>query len=136
MGCFFEFMKVHVLDDDLHFPPVSEAGEHGLLAVGGDLSPAGCWRRMSMAAPLVHGRRPDFVVGSPRTSCAPCTGFEGVQEHAQRAESQALSNHDGPCIQSGCCACKDALATEKALGFQMTWWMPTCDCMNWAWHIP
>ena len=39
-GLFLCTMKVHVLDDDLHFPPVSEAGEHGLLAVGGDLSPA------------------------------------------------------------------------------------------------
>ena len=31
-------MSLHVLDDRLWFPPVSEADEEGLLAIGGDLS--------------------------------------------------------------------------------------------------
>ena len=29
---------MHVLDELLYFPPVSEADEHGLLAIGGDLT--------------------------------------------------------------------------------------------------
>lgn len=31
-------MKIHILNDDLWFPPVEEAQDDGLLAVGGDLS--------------------------------------------------------------------------------------------------
>ena len=47
-------MKVHVLDADMHFPPVNVAGEHGLLAVGGDLSSA------RLLAAYEHGAFPWF----------------------------------------------------------------------------
>lgn len=64
-GLFLCTMKVHVLDDDLHFPPVSEAGEHGLLAVGGDLSPA------RLLAAYEHGVFPWFMEDDPILWWAP-----------------------------------------------------------------
>ena len=64
-GLFLCTMKVHVLDDDLHFPPVSLAGEHGLLAVGGDLSPA------RLLAAYEHGVFPWFMEDDPLLWWAP-----------------------------------------------------------------
>ena len=58
-------MKVHVLDADLHFPPVEEAGEHGLLAVGGDLSAA------RLMAAYEHGAFPWFMEDDPILWWAP-----------------------------------------------------------------
>jgi len=52
-------MNVHVLGDDLTFPPVDVAGEHGLLAVGGDLSPA------RLLAAYEHGTFPWFMDDDP-----------------------------------------------------------------------
>ena len=41
MSCgFFIFIPMYVLSQDLYFPPVSQAEEDGLLAIGGDLSTA------------------------------------------------------------------------------------------------
>jgi leucyl/phenylalanyl-tRNA---protein transferase len=58
-------MKIHLLDDDLHFPPVEEAGEHGLLAVGGDLSAA------RLLAAYEHGAFPWFMPDDPILWWAP-----------------------------------------------------------------
>ena len=58
-------MKVHLLDADLHFPPVAEAGDHGLLAVGGDLS-AG-----RLLAAYEHGAFPWFMEDDPILWWAP-----------------------------------------------------------------
>lgn len=58
-------MKIHVLNDDLHFPPVEEAGEHGLLAVGGDLSAA------RLLAAYEHGAFPWFMPDDPILWWAP-----------------------------------------------------------------
>ena len=58
-------MKVHVLDADLHFPPVEEAGEHGLLAAGGDLSAA------RLMAAYEHGAFPWFMEDDPILWWAP-----------------------------------------------------------------
>ena len=58
-------MKVHLLDADLHFPPVAEAGDHGLLAVGGDLS-AG-----RLLAAYEHGAFPWFMKDDPILWWAP-----------------------------------------------------------------
>ena len=58
-------MKVHVLDADLHFPPVEEAGEHGLLAVGGDLTPG------RLLAAYEHGAFPWFMEDDPILWWAP-----------------------------------------------------------------
>ena len=58
-------MKVHVLDADLHFPPVNVAGEHGLLAVGGDLSSA------RLLAAYEHGAFPWFMEEDPILWWAP-----------------------------------------------------------------
>jgi len=58
-------MKIHVLNDDLHFPPVEEAGEHGLLAVGGDLSSA------RLLAAYEHGAFPWFMPDDPILWWAP-----------------------------------------------------------------
>lgn len=58
-------MKVHVLDSDLHFPPVEVAGEHGLLAVGGDLSPG------RLLAAYEHGAFPWFMEDDPILWWAP-----------------------------------------------------------------
>ena len=52
-------MKVHVLDGDLQFPPVELAGEHGLLAAGGDLSPS------RLLAAYEHGAFPWYMEGDP-----------------------------------------------------------------------
>lgn len=58
-------MKVHVLDADLHFPPVNVAGEHGLLAVGGDLSSA------RLLTAYEHGAFPWFMEEDPILWWAP-----------------------------------------------------------------
>ena len=58
-------MKVHLLDADLYFPPVAEAGDHGLLAVGGDLS-AG-----RLLAAYEHGAFPWFMEDDPILWWAP-----------------------------------------------------------------
>ena len=58
-------MKVHVLDADMHFPPVNVAGEHGLLAVGGDLSSA------RLLAAYEHGAFPWFMEEDPILWWAP-----------------------------------------------------------------
>jgi leucyl/phenylalanyl-tRNA--protein transferase len=58
-------MKIHLLDDDLHFPDVEVAGEHGLLAVGGDLSPA------RLLAAYEHGAFPWFMEEDPILWWAP-----------------------------------------------------------------
>ena len=58
-------MKIHLLDADLHFPPVSAAGDHGLLAVGGDLSPA------RLMAAYEHGTFPWFMEDEPIMWWAP-----------------------------------------------------------------
>ena len=58
-------MKIHLLEADLHFPPVSAAGEHGLLAVGGDLSPA------RLMAAYEHGTFPWFMEDEPIMWWAP-----------------------------------------------------------------
>lgn len=58
-------MKVHVLDADLQFPPVQAAGEHGLLAVGGDLSSA------RLLAAYEHGAFPWFMQEDPILWWAP-----------------------------------------------------------------
>lgn len=54
-----------MLDADLHFPPVEEAGEHGLLAVGGDLSTG------RLLAAYEHGVFPWFMEGDPIMWWAP-----------------------------------------------------------------
>lgn len=64
-GPFLCTMKVHLLDADLHFPPVAEAGDHGLLAVGGDLS-AG-----RLLAAYEHGAFPWFMEDDPILWWAP-----------------------------------------------------------------
>ena len=58
-------MKIHLLDADLHFPPVEVAEEHGLLAVGGDLSPA------RLLAAYEHGAFPWFMEDDPILWWAP-----------------------------------------------------------------
>ena len=58
-------MKVHLLDADLHFPPVAEAGDHGLLAVGGDLSVG------RLLAAYEHGAFPWFMEDDPILWWAP-----------------------------------------------------------------
>ena len=58
-------MKVQVLDADLNFPPVNVAGEHGLLAVGGDLSSA------RLLAAYEHGAFPWFMEEDPILWWAP-----------------------------------------------------------------
>lgn len=70
-------MKVHVLDADLHFPPVEEAGEHGLLAVGGDLTPG------RLLAAYEHGAFPWFMEDDPILWWAP----------AERAVLPAMGLH-------------------------------------------
>lgn len=52
-------MRVHLLDDGMEFPPVADAGEEGLLAVGGDLSTA------RLLAAYEHGVFPWFMEGDP-----------------------------------------------------------------------
>ena len=52
-------MKVTLLGDELTFPPVDVAEDHGLLAVGGDLSPA------RLLAAYAHGAFPWFMEGEP-----------------------------------------------------------------------
>ena len=59
-------MKIHLLDADLHFPPsVRRRREHGLLAVGGDLSPA------RLMAAYEHGTFPWFMEDEPIMWWAP-----------------------------------------------------------------
>ena len=58
-------MNIYVLDNDLHFPPVEEAGAHGLLAVGGDLQPA------RLLAAYEHGAFPWFMEDDPIMWWAP-----------------------------------------------------------------
>ena len=58
-------MKIHVLDSDLSFPPVEVAEEHGLLAIGGDLS-AG-----RLLAAYEHGAFPWFMEDDPIMWWAP-----------------------------------------------------------------
>ena len=58
-------MNIHVLDNDLNFPPVEEAGAHGLLAVGGDLQPA------RLLAAYEHGAFPWFMEDDPIMWWAP-----------------------------------------------------------------
>ena len=52
-------MRIHLLDDGMEFPPVTDAGEEGLLAIGGDLSPA------RLLAAYEHGVFPWFMEEDP-----------------------------------------------------------------------
>ena len=52
-------MRIHLLDDGMEFPPVADAGEEGLLAIGGDLSPA------RLLAAYEHGVFPWFMEEDP-----------------------------------------------------------------------
>ena len=90
-------MKVQVLDADLNFPPVNVAGEHGLLAVGGDLSSA------RLLAAYEHGAFPWFMEEDPILWWAPPERAvlpvlelaQSVQKHAQRTQPEALPHHLG-----------------------------------------
>ena len=58
-------MNIHVLGQDLQFPPVAEAADHGLLAVGGDLS------NDRLLAAYKHGAFPWFMEEDPLLWWAP-----------------------------------------------------------------
>tara|TARA_B100000963_G_C22516900_1_gene621097 strand:+ start:321 stop:1073 length:753 start_codon:yes stop_codon:yes gene_type:complete len=65
IGLFLCDMKVHVLDSNVQFPPVNVAGEHGLLALGGDLS------SNRLLAAYEHGAFPWFMSEDPILWWAP-----------------------------------------------------------------
>lgn len=60
-----DYFKMYFLFDNLYFPPVSEADEEGILAVGGDLSP----ERLKLA--YKNGIFPWFNEGEPILWWAP-----------------------------------------------------------------
>lgn len=60
-------MKIRLLDSDIEFPPVNEASKEGILAVGGDLSPA------RLIAAYEHGAFPWYNPGEPIIWWAPPT---------------------------------------------------------------
>ena len=84
-------MQVQQLDNNLEFPPVSETGPEGLLAVGGDLSPS------RLLAAYEHGVFPWYNPGEmimwwspPQRAIVP---LDGIRIHKSMRNELSKGPH-------------------------------------------